>query len=134
MNPIKNTVISILLGGGFAYLSIFLAGIGAAIAIPDPMLDPLVFTSPTLGFAIVNLLTIGVPLLAAYMAISYFSRLVFKHVSYILLATPFLLLNLYLYSVMPPHKEMLFSVITSLPSVLVVAACALVLTKTVQHK
>jgi hypothetical protein len=65
MNRLKVIIIASLLGVLYAYLSIYIIGIGAAIAIPANILTPVVEAYPTVAFATVDLITIGLLLIAA---------------------------------------------------------------------
>lgn len=129
MDKVTNNVVTILLGALFAYVSLTVAGIGAAIAIPSSILTPFSQVSPYVAFAVVNLVTIGLPLLATYLVFAAVARLLTKQVSYLLLTAPFILLYLFSYFEIPPHNGMLFNVITSLPSMLAVVFCAIVMAR-----
>lgn len=65
IDRLKVIVIAIFLGVLYAYLSIYIIGIGAAIAIPASILTPVVKAYPIVAFAIEDLITIGLPLSAA---------------------------------------------------------------------
>jgi hypothetical protein len=122
MDQIKNRVIAVILGVALAYASIAIAGIGAAIAIPADILKPVAQVSGLLAFTLVDLVTIAVPLAAAFLVVAFASKLVTKKPDltfYALLLAPVVLLQLYFVTQSQP--EMLNNVVTTLPRYLLLA-------------
>lgn len=125
MEVAKMYLSNLLVGLIFVYCSIYLAGFGAAIAIPANFLIELIaIFSATAAFALVDFVTIGIPILAAYLVIVSVFRMITIHISYLLIAAPYLLFNAFLYLEMRPHDGMFFTILTSLPYVIAVGLCA----------
>jgi hypothetical protein len=124
MDKIKNRVIAVILGIALAYASIAIAGIGAAIAIPADILKPVAQVSGLLAFTLVDLVTIAVPLAAAFLVVAFASKLVISKPDvtfYALLLAPLVLLQLYF--VVQSQPQMLNTIITTLPRYLLLAVC-----------
>lgn len=124
MDQVKNRVIAVILGIALAYVSVVIAGIGAAVAIPADILKPVAQVSGLLAFILVDLCTIAVPLAAAFLVLAFASKLVIKKTDftfYALLIAPLVLLQLYFVAQSQP--QMLNSIVTTLPRYLLLAVC-----------
>lgn len=124
MDQIKNRVIAVIFGVALAYASITIAGIGAAVAIPEGILKPVAQVSVLLAFTLVDLFTIAVPLAAAFLIVAFASKLVISKPDftfYALLLAPLVLLQLYFVAQSQP--QMLNSIVTTLPRYLLLAVC-----------
>ena len=99
MDRVKVTITAVFLGALYAYLSIYIIGFGAAIAIPASVLAPVAKAAPTFAFAMVDLITIGIPLIVAYslfvMTIKYFNSSK-SYFPYLILLLPFCIQHIYL--------------------------------------
>lgn len=124
MDSLKNRIVPLILGIVLAYASISITGFGAAVAIPADILKPMVQVSGLLAFTVVDLLTIAVPLAAAFLGLAFFTKWVVKQPDvffYGLLLAPMVLLQLYL--MVQSQPQMLSNIIPTLPRYLVFAAC-----------
>ena len=124
MKQIKNRVIAIVLGIALAYASIFIIGIGAAVAIPSDILKPVAQVSGQLAFTLVDLFTIAVPLAAAFVVVALASKLVIRKPDfafYALLLAPLVIMQLYL--VVQSQPQLLHNIVTTLPRYLLLAVC-----------
>jgi len=124
MDQVKNRVIAVILGIALAYVSVVIAGIGAAVAIPADILKPVAQVSGLLAFILVDLCTIAVPLAAVFLVLAFASKLVIKKTDftfYALLIAPLVLLQLYFVAQSQP--QMLNSIVTTLPRYLLLAVC-----------
>jgi hypothetical protein len=118
MNRLKVIIIASFLGVLYAYLSIYIIGIGAAIAIPANILTPVVEAYPTVAFATVDLITIGLPLIAAsfvfLVAVRYFNSRN-SYFPYLVLFVPFCIQHIYLFVIMGQLQDWVFTLGTVLP-------------------
>jgi len=124
MDKIKNRVIAVILGVALAYASIAIIGIGAAVAIPSEILEPVAQVSGLLAFTLVDLFTIAVPLAAAFLVAAFASKLVIRKPDltfYVLLLAPLVLSQLYF--VVQSQPQMLNNIVTTLPRYLLLAVC-----------
>uniref|UniRef100_A0A486XKX4 Uncharacterized protein n=1 Tax=Rheinheimera sp. BAL341 TaxID=1708203 RepID=A0A486XKX4_9GAMM len=124
MDQIKNRVVAVIFGVALAYASIAIAGIGAAVAIPEGILKPVAQISFLLAFTLVDLFTIAVPLAAAFLIVAFASKLVISKPDftfYALLLAPLVLLQLYFVTQSQP--QMLNNIVTTLPRYLLLAVC-----------
>jgi len=122
MGHVKNRVIAVILGIALAYASIAIIGIGAAIAIPSDILKPVVQVSGLLAFTLVDLVTIAVPLTAAFLVLALVSKLVIKKPDatfYALLLAPLVILQLYFVVQLQPQLPL--DIVTTLPRYLLLA-------------
>ena len=122
--------VALVLGLLFAWASLTIVGIGTAVAVPPGLLGPLVGWSPLLAFALVDLVTIGLPLAAAFIIFVLIGRrlggqrdLLFQ----LLLITPFVVMSGY-YLLHHPQPMSLFE-LTALPRYLLLALCVYALTE-----
>ena len=139
MDRVKIITLSLLLSLLYFYLSIYLTGIGAAIAIPESIIKPLIETAPTLAFASIDLITIGIPLIALYVAFAMVIRH-FNHarstVPYIILLLPFLSYSFFELVSLSYSNDLVHHLVTMLPKYMLVLMCSVTfikLTKSTQH-
>ncbi|MFN4055233.1 MAG: hypothetical protein ACK4GU_10200 [Alishewanella aestuarii] len=78
MEQLKNRAIALILGLVLAYAALWIIGVGAAIAIPAELLRPLAQVSTVLAFTLVDVLTIAVPLTAAFLILAFVVKLLIK--------------------------------------------------------
>ncbi|MDK9683146.1 hypothetical protein [Pseudoalteromonas shioyasakiensis] len=93
-----NVLLLFIFGCLFAYLSIPVIGYGSAIAIPTEVLSALYDLSPNFALSMVDIVTLGLPLLALLLVFLLISKSLYlkdKAYSYFILLTPFLPLHLY---------------------------------------
>ncbi|MCH2089386.1 MAG: hypothetical protein MK175_19570 [Pseudoalteromonas sp.] len=93
-----NVLLLFIFGCLFAYLSIPVIGYGSAIAIPTEVLSALYDLSPNFALSMVDIVTLGLPLLALLLVFLLISKSLYlkdKAYSYFILLTPFLGLHLY---------------------------------------
>ncbi|MGB0937147.1 MAG: hypothetical protein ACPGTQ_06800 [Colwellia sp.] len=98
MDRAKVTVLAIFLGTLYAYLSVYITGIGAAISIPASILTPVAKAYPIFAFGIVDLITIGLPLIVVYflfaLMVKYFNSSK-SYFPYMALLIPFYVISFY---------------------------------------
>lgn len=122
--------VALVLGLLFAWASLTIISIGAAVAVPPGLLGPLVNWSPLLAFTLVDLVTIGLPLAAAFIVFALIGRrlggqrdLLFQ----LLLIAPFVVMSGY-YLLHHPQPMSLFE-LTALPRYLLLALCVYALSE-----
>lgn len=96
MEPFRDRIISVTLGFVLAWASIFIVGFGAAIALPEQGLTVLLQFSELLTFALVDMLTIALPMTLAYCLTAVLGKRLVKTADwlyYALLLTPLLVLQ-----------------------------------------
>ncbi|MCO4798145.1 MAG: hypothetical protein KC484_02950 [Colwelliaceae bacterium] len=106
MDRVKITVLVVFLGLLYAYLSVGIIGIGAAIAIPSEIIDVTMKSYPIFTFAVIDLITIGLPLIIVYLLFAVLIRYLNmskSYVPYIALLLPFFGLNIYFFSMLSPQ-------------------------------
>lgn len=122
--------VALVLGLLFAWASLTIIGIGAAVAVPPGLLGPLVSWSPLLAFSLVNLVTIGLPLAAAFSILALVGqRLTGQRdlLFHVLLLAPFVVMSgYYLFQHPQPLSR---SELTVLPQYLLLALCVYALSK-----
>jgi hypothetical protein len=124
MDQLKTRIIAVIIGIALAYASIAIIGIGAAVAIPSDILQPVAQVSGLLAFTLVDLFTIAVPLTAAFLVLALVSKRVIKKpdvTCYALLLAPLVLMQLFFVVQSPPH--LLHNIVTTLPRYLLLAVC-----------
>lgn len=124
MARMKQHIMAAILGIGFAYAAISISGLGAAIAIPSDFLKPVAQVSGLLALSLVDFVTIAVPLAAAFLVLTWFSKLLIKTPDatfYLLLLAPFGFMQLYFVTQSQP--QMLNIILTTLPRYLLLAGC-----------
>ena len=93
-----NLLLLFIFGCLFAYLSIPVVGVGSALAIPSEILTPLYDLSPKFALTVIDIVTLGIPLIAllfVFLLLSKWLYLKDKSYSYFILLIPFLALHLY---------------------------------------
>ena len=93
-----NLLLLFIFGCLFAYLSIPVVGVGYALAIPSEILTPLYDLSPKFALTVIDIVTLGIPLIAllfVFLLLSKWLYLKDKVYSYFILLIPFLALHLY---------------------------------------
>jgi hypothetical protein len=124
MDQFKSRAVAIVLGIALAWASVYIAGIGAAVAVSADILKPVAQLSGLLAFTLVDLFTIAVPLAAAFLVFALASKLVITKPDvtfYVLLLAPLVLSQLYF--VVQSQPQMLHNLITTLPRYLLLAGC-----------
>jgi hypothetical protein len=124
MDQFNSRAIAIVLGIALAWASVYIAGIGAAVAVSADILKPVAQLSGLLAFTLVDLFTIAVPLAAAFLVFALAGKLVITKPDvtfYVLLLAPLVLLQLYF--VVQSQPQMLHNIITTLPRYLLLAVC-----------
>ena len=86
--------VNLITGILFIFAVIMAFGYGAAVAIPESILEPLVAFSLTLAFALVDLFTQGIPAVIIFVLLSLAIKLFKVRVVYTILAMPFVLFML----------------------------------------
>ena len=120
----KNIFIAIILGLALAWASVFIAGIGAAVSVPADLLSPIAQVSSLLAFTLVDLITIAIPLSAAFLIVAFIGKTLQKKPNllfYVLLRAPLIALQLYL--LLQPQQQLLFTLVTTLPRYILLAIC-----------
>ncbi|GAA5140082.1 hypothetical protein [Thalassotalea piscium] len=128
MDRVKITVLSVFLGLLYAYFAVYIAGIGAAIAIPAEILTPFVKDYPIFTFAMIDLITIGLPLIIIYCVFA----LLINHLNvsksyfpYIALLLPYFALSIYFFSLMEPPQNWVYTFGTIVPRYFVLIVFAI---------
>ncbi len=124
MEQLKNRATALILGLVLAYAARWIIGVGAAIAIPAELLRPLAQVSTVLAFTLVDVLTIAVPLTAAYLILAFVVKLLIKKPDvscYLLLLAPLVLTQLYF--TLQAQPIILDNLLVMLPRYLLLAAC-----------
>lgn len=124
MEQLKNRAIALILGLVLAYAALWIIGVGAAIAIPAELLKPLAQVSTVLAFTLVDVLTIAVPLTAAFLILAFVVKLLIKKPDvsfYLLLLAPLVLTQLYF--TLQAQPIILDNLLVMLPRYLPLVAC-----------
>jgi len=124
MEQLKNRATALILGLVLAYAALWIIGVGAAIAIPAELLRPLAQVSTVLAFTLVDVLTIAVPLTAAFLILAFVVKLLIKKPDvscYLLLLAPLVLTQLYF--TLQAQPFILDNLLVMLPRYLLLAAC-----------
>lgn len=123
-------LLSIIGGLVFVFLSVPLMGIGAAIAVPESILLPLMNVSPILAISMVDLITIGLPLGILFYATAWILKRKVRVIQYYFLATPFVFFMLFgLIGLVLPSEEIILYVAITVAKIIPVIACAVILSK-----
>ncbi|MGQ8364026.1 hypothetical protein [Glaciecola sp. 1036] len=134
MEPFYKHVIAILIGVTLAYMSIFIIGAGAAIAIPSEILKPLVQISSMFAFTLVDLVTIAVPLSLTYLVLAFLGAKLIKAPSvtfYALVLIPLILLQLYF--ILQSQAQETFNLATTFPRLLLLVTVFYVFARNVNR-
>ncbi|XQW83591.1 hypothetical protein ACOYR1_10525 [Thalassotalea piscium] len=132
MDRVKNYIFLVVLGLIFVYFSITIIGYGVAIAIPANILEPLAKSIPSLAFALIDLITLGVPLVIFYILLVQLSKLLKANdnpLAYVYLVLPFYFLHLYSYIITFPNSEVVFYLASTLPKYVLLGLCVWYLSK-----
>lgn len=125
-----NQLISLSAGILFVYISISAMGYGAAIAVPQDFLLPLMQFSPTSALLLTDFLTIGLPLAALFYLLAVVFKRLFRMVYLSLLVAPFIVFMLYgLVALEDNNGSMLYNLAQTIVTVLPVFVCAIFLAK-----
>lgn len=126
MDRVKSTIVVIILGAIFAYLSIAIIGYGAAIAIPSNLIEPMWRFSPTFASAVIDLITLGLPLMISYLVlvqVTKFIKIDNHPLVYLLLAVPFFLLHAFIFIGVSSGFEGITSLAMALPKYILLGLC-----------
>jgi hypothetical protein len=93
--PTLHSLLSVIAGLVFIYLSIVVTGLGAAIAIPESVLNPMAKLSLTVALSVVDLITIGIPLAICFVMYAWLLKSFLKTINYYLVAAPYIMLLLF---------------------------------------
>lgn len=93
--PTLHSLLSVIAGLVFIYLSIVVTGLGAAIAIPESVLNPMAKLSLTVALSVVYLITIGIPLAICFVMYAWLLKSFLKTINYYLVAAPYIMLLLF---------------------------------------
>ncbi len=137
MDRVKILMVSLMLGVLYAYISIPVMGIGAAIAIPSSIIAPIANTYPIIALALIDIVTIGLPLMVIYfllaLLVNYFNSN--KHYfPFLLLLTPFLLQQFFFLFLVGQSSESINTFATIMPRYILIAAVALYLSISAKNK
>jgi hypothetical protein len=128
----KVTALAILLGALYAYLSVYIIGIGAAIAIPASILTPVAKAYPTFAFAMVDLITIGLPLIVVYflfvLSLKFFNSSK-SYFPYFLLLLPFCIQHIYFFVIIGQNQDWAYTLATIMPRYIAIVFFALYFAK-----
>ena len=128
--PLVNRLLSFAAGVLFVYLSIVITGYGAAIAIPEKILLPLMRLSPTFALSLTHFFTIGLPLTVSFYFLALIFRLLFRMINASFLVAPFILFMLYgLVTIAHNSDDMWYIIALTLAKLLPVLICAIFLAK-----
>ena len=115
MNQLKECSIALVLGVVFL-LCIWITGVGAAIAVPSVVLNPVAQVSGFLALALVDFFTVSISVAVSFLMIGLFGRSLVENPSrhfYLLLLAPLLFLKIYFFLLMP--QETVYAVSKMLP-------------------
>ncbi len=121
MVQMKNHVFAVVLGIVFAWASVTITGIGAAVYVPAELLKPLIEVLGQWAFILVDLFSITIPLAVAFLLLVLLGKLLVKKtdlVFYLLLVAPFALLQMYFLLQIQQSELMM-----TLPRCLLLATC-----------
>lgn len=119
----KNLVVAVILGVSLAFASVLIMGMGAAIALPAGVIQPVVDMSGLLGFTLIDLITIAIPLAAVFLVVGLVCKYLLNKPDiwfYVTLLAPLLILQVYL---LIPTSSQLEATVSVLPRFLLLAAC-----------
>ena len=114
-----------------AYAAVLLMGYGAAVAISEDVLRPLMMLSPALALALADFITMGIPAAVLFclfaLALKHFSGMAHPP----MLVAPFVLFMLFgLLTIFESNDGKIIYIAQTMAKVLPVIACALYLAKT----
>tara|TARA_R110002124_G_scaffold179333_2_gene347005 strand:+ start:20025 stop:20426 length:402 start_codon:yes stop_codon:yes gene_type:complete len=125
-------VLAALLGILYAYLSVYIISIGAAIAVPANILAPIAKVPPTFAFALVDIITTALPLIMVYFLfafiVKYFNSN--KHyLPFLVLLAPFCFQHIFFFINIGQSQNWLFTIGTIMPRYIVIVFFALYVAK-----
>tara|TARA_R110000787_G_scaffold74694_1_gene165906 strand:+ start:17674 stop:18075 length:402 start_codon:yes stop_codon:yes gene_type:complete len=125
-------VLAALLGILYAYLSVYIISIGAAIAVPANILAPIAKVPPTFAFALVDMITTALPLIMVYFLfafiVKYFNSN--KHyLPFLVLLAPFCFQHIFFFINIGQSQNWLFTIGTIMPRYIVIVFFALYVAK-----
>lgn len=124
MEHIKNRVVALVLGMVFAWASVTITGIGAAVYVPPELLKPLIEVLGQWAFALVDLFTIVIPLAATFLLLVLVSQWLVKKTDPVFglwLVAPFVLQQMYF--LLPIQQSELNTLVLTLPRCVLLATC-----------
>ena len=130
LEPFRERVISVTLGFVLAWASIFIVGFGSAVALPANGLKVLLQFSELLTFALVDMVTIAIPMTLAYCVTAVLGKWLVKTADwlyYALLLTPLLVLQGHFLLQIPDQQLQAF--ITILPRFVLLGLAFYLLTR-----
>ena len=128
--PLANRSLSFAAGVLFVCLSIVIMGYGAAVAVPEKMLLPLMQLSPTLALSLTSFITIGLPLTLSFYLLAIIFRRLFNMVNSSFLIAPFILFMVYgLATIAHNNDDMWYNFALTLVKLLPVLLCAIFLAR-----
>ena len=128
--PLVGRFTSLTAGVLFTYLSITIIGYGAAVAIPENLLLPLMQFSPTFALSLTEFFTIGIPLAVSFYLLALIFRRLVKMVYSYLLVAPFILFMLYgLVTIGYNNENIWYYFSLTVAKLLPILACAIFLAK-----
>lgn len=125
-------MLAALLGILYAYLSVYIISIGAAIAVPANILAPIAKVPPTFAFALVDMITAALPLIMVYFLfvfiVKYFNSN--KHyLPFLVLLAPFCFQHIFFFINIGQSQNWLFTIGTIMPRYIVIVFFALYVAK-----
>ncbi|UUO24948.1 hypothetical protein FGD67_18325 [Colwellia sp. M166] len=125
-------MLAALLGILYAYLSVYIISIGAAIAVPANILAPIAKVPPTFAFALVDMITTALPLIMVYFLfafiVKYFNSN--KHyLPFLVLLAPFCFQHIFFFINIGQSQNWLFTIGTIMPRYIVIVFFALYVAK-----
>lgn len=125
-------MLAALLGILYAYLSVYIISIGAAIAVPANILAPIAKVPPTFAFALVDIITTALPLIMVYFLfafiVKYFNSN--KHyLPFLVLLAPFCFQHIFFFINIGQSQNWLFTIGTIMPRYIVIVFFALYVAK-----
>ena len=130
MNQLKECSIALVLGVVFALLSVWITGVGAAIAVPSIVLKPIAQVSGFLALVLVDFFTVSIPVAVSFLMVALFGRSLVENPRrrfYLLLLAPLIFLQIYFFLLMP--QEAVYVVSTMLPRYFLLILCIYLLTR-----
>ncbi|WP_334032050.1 hypothetical protein [Alteromonas sp. P256] len=128
--PLANRSLFFAAGVLFVCLSIVIMGYGAAVAVPEKMLLPLMQLSPTLALSLTSFITIGLPLTLSFYLLAVIFRRLFNMVNSSFLIAPFFVFMVYgLATIAHNNDDMWYNLALTLSKLLPVLLCAIFLAR-----
>jgi hypothetical protein len=132
MDRTKTTVVATLLGIFYAYLSVYIIGFGAAIAIPASLLTPIAELDLILAFAMADIITIAIPLIIVYFifvfTVKYFNSSN-SYLPFLALLAPFCIQHIYFWINIEVVQDLAYVLSTTMPRYILIIFFALYFVK-----